>query len=423
MALHLTMLRCPDDSPLESRAVESGEFSIGRGANNNWVLKDSKRHLSSRHCVIASQAGGWQIRDYSLNGTFLNREDAPLGEGSVRDLRDGDHLRLGPYEIEVRLTEQPAQSVLPTTPANPANPFDLDPFAPRQSAQQPAHDPSLGSAGAGDSTGGAFVGAAATLPHDYNPLDDDHLGPAQDAHSVGDGVPSIGGHAPLPEDWDRDFALELGPATPPVEDLLEVFLRGARLEEAHPTDPAAAMEAMGAAFREMVHGLRRVLMARRDVKTEFRIETTGLLPQGNNPLKFSTSDDDALAALLGAGRQSEMTAEDAVAQALTDIRLHELASLAAMQSAVRALLADLEPEKLSRGAGDGGLNFVAGQRKARAWDAFEAHYKQLNQALADNFDSVFGKAFAVAYEKALAELVAKEPAAAPEQSAPRSRSR
>jgi type VI secretion system FHA domain protein len=415
------MLRCPDDGPLDSRAVESGEFSIGRGANNNWVLPDSKRHLSSRHCVIAHQAGGWQIRDHSLNGTFLNREDTPIGEGSVRDLRDGDHLRLGPYEIEVRLTEQPTQPVLPTTRADSVNPFDLDPFAPRQSPQQPGHDPLLGSGPASDPAAG--VGAAVQLPHDYNPLDDDHFDPAQDAQPAGNGASGIGGHAQLPDDWDRDFASELGPATPPVEDLLKVFLRGAHLEDARLTDPAAAMEAMGAAFRQMVHGLRRVLMARRDVKTEFRIETTGLLPQGNNPLKFSTSDDDALAALLGAGRQSEMTAADAFAQALIDIRLHELASLAAMQSAVRALLADLEPEKLSRGAGDGGLNFVAGQRKARAWDAFEAHYKQLNQALVDNFDSAFGKAFAIAYEKALVELAAKEAAAEPKQSVPRSRNR
>ncbi|HTW50916.1 MAG TPA: type VI secretion system-associated FHA domain protein TagH [Stellaceae bacterium] len=421
MTLHLTMLRSPDDGPPESRALESGEFSIGRGANNNWVLPDTKRHISSRHCVIAYRAGGWQVRDYSLNGTFLNREDTPIGEGSVRDLRDGDLLRLGPYEIEVRLTEQPTQPVLPTTQENPANPFDLDPFAPRPSAR-PAHDPLLGSSGR-DSAGGTFDGAAALLPHDYNPLDDDHLGPAQDAHFAGNRAPGMGGHAQLPEDWDHDFALELGPAPPPVEDLLNVFLRGAHLKDVRLTNPAAAMEAMGAAFREMVHGLRQVLVARRDVKTEFRTETTSQLSRGNNPLKVSTSDDEALAALLGAGRRTEMTAGDAIAQALLDIRLHELASLAAMQSAVRALLADLEPEKFSRSAGDGGLNFVAGQRKARAWDAFETHYKRLNQALADNFDSAFGEAFAVAYEKALAELATKEAAADPKQSAPRSRSR
>jgi type VI secretion system FHA domain protein len=418
MTLHLTMLRSPDDGPLDSRAVESGEFSIGRGAHSNWVLPDSKRHLSSRHCVIAYRAGGWQVRDYSLNGTFLNREEKPIGEGAVRTLRDGDHLRLGPYEIEVRLTEETTQAALPEGLLDQDNPFDLDPFAPDQRVRHDTQRPVLETPGEKSPTGGGTAGAPAMLPHDYNPLDDDQFDPA---HSHG--APGVAGHAQLPEDWDSDFALEVGPATPPEKDLLKAFLRGAGLDDVRLKDPAAAIEAMGVAFRKMVHGLRQVLAARQNVKTEFRLETTGPLPQGNNPLKFSTSDDDALAALLGAGRQSEMTAGEAIAQALVDIRLHELASLAAIKSAVNALLAELEPEKLSRGAGDGGLNFVAGQRKARAWDAFEAHYKRLNEALADNFDSVFGKAFAVAYEKALTELAAKEASADPKQSAPRSRNR
>ena len=60
--------------------------------------------------------------------------------------------------------------------------------------------------------------------------------------------------------------------------------------------------------------------------------------RGNNPLKFSADDDDALAALLGVGRHADMAAHEAVTDALRDIRLHELASMAAMQSAVRAVL-------------------------------------------------------------------------------------
>lgn len=418
MTLYLTMLRCPDNRPLEARTVEGGEFSIGRGANNNWVLPDPKRYLSSRHCVIAGHSGEWKIRDYSLNGTFLNREDKPIGEGSVRDLRDGDHLRLGAYELEIRVAELATQPVAPAGPANVANPFDLDPLAPRHPGQQ-AHDPLVDGLGSPDAPVVAF--APATLPHDFDPMDPDpplaggRLGGLQEQApaQLNGPVPGATVHAMLPDDWDRDFAPE--PASPSgaaghhedAGDLLQVFLRAARLDDMRPADPAAAMQAVGAAFREVVFGLRRVMMSRRDIKTEFRIETTGLLPQGNNPLKFSTSDDDALAALLSAGRRSEMTAADAIAQALTDIRLHELASLAAMQSAVRALLAELEPERLSRTAGEGALNFVSAQRKARAWDAFEAHYKRLSQALADNFDGVFGKAFALAYEKALAEVAAK----------------
>ena len=97
------------------------------------------------------------------------------------------------------------------------------------------------------------------------------------------------------------------------------------------------MEALGAAFRALVSGLRRALMARAAVKREFRLEQTMLRSQGNNPLKFSADDEDALRALLGAGRRTDMNAADAVADALRDVRLHELATVVAMQSAVRAL--------------------------------------------------------------------------------------
>ena len=169
------------------------------------------------------------------------------------------------------------------------------------------------------------------------------------------------------------------------------------------------MEALGAAFRAVVAGLRLALIARAAIKGEFRIEQTMIRSRGNNPLKFSADDDDALLALLGAGRRTEMGATEAVAEALRDMRLHEVATVAAMRSAVRALLARFEPAKLRIAAEQGGLNLVPVQRKARAWDAFEALYSETLRALIDDFDAVFGKAFARAYERALDEAAAREP--------------
>ena len=151
------------------------------------------------------------------------------------------------------------------------------------------------------------------------------------------------------------------------------------------------------------------MIARAAIKGEFRIEQTMIRSRGNNPLKFSADDDDALAALLGVGRRTDMTAADAVTDALRDIRLHELATVTAMQSAVRALLAELEPAKLRGSAEHGALTLLSAQRKANAWDAFEALHGRVSQALLDDFDSVFGKAFARAYERAVADIAAQEP--------------
>ena len=182
------------------------------------------------------------------------------------------------------------------------------------------------------------------------------------------------------------------------QDLLAAFMRGAGMPGAQLAEPVEAMEALGAAFRAVVAGLRHALMARAAIKGEFRIEQTMIRARGNNPLKFSADDDDALAALLGIGRRKEMAASAAIAEALRDMQLHELASMAAMQSAVRALVDQFDPAKLRAAADQGsGLALVPAQRKARAWDAFETLHTRTANALADDFDSVFGKAFARAY--------------------------
>uniref|UniRef100_UPI001F00F955 type VI secretion system-associated FHA domain protein TagH n=1 Tax=Falsiroseomonas oryziterrae TaxID=2911368 RepID=UPI001F00F955 len=190
---------------------------------------------------------------------------------------------------------------------------------------------------------------------------------------------------------------------PPDAALLAAFLRGAGLPDARIENPAAMMQELGAAFRATVSGLRAVLIARAAIKGEFRIEQTMIRAKGNNPLKFSADDDDALAAIFGA-RRAGMPPAQAIEEALRDMRLHELATMAAMQSAVRDILKWLAPEEAMASAG-GGL--VPMQKKARAFEAYEDLHKGLVAALADDFDSVFGKAFARAYEEALREISAR----------------
>jgi type VI secretion system protein ImpI len=456
VTLTLNMLRCPDAVPPQTRTVPSGEFSIGRGRENDWVLCDPERFLSNRHCLLAYRSDRWQIADLSTNGTFLNGEAEPIGRGQPRDLRDGDRLRLGPYEIELRIAEAalPARASART---DPFDPFAMAPRGARDPFAAPAgreldQDPLLRSRPDQDPFGVGLAPPSISLPADYEPLapepdETPFAGPTQPDHSshIEDAFAVPVARAVLPEDWDRDLipppataasrtvveptptaaapsSAPVSPPTPslapvpapappasaPVGDLLAAFLRGAGLHDIHPADPASAMEVLGGAFRAFVSGLRQALIARAAIKRELRIEQTMIRNRGNNPLKFSADDEDALTALIGAGRRTEMGAVEAVTDALRDMRLHELATVAAMQSAVRALLAEFDPVKLRLSAERGGLDFVPMQRKAHAWDAFEALHSRVIQALADNFDSAFGKAFARAYERALAEASSKE---------------
>jgi type VI secretion system protein ImpI len=406
MTLSLTMLRCPDSVPPQSRTVEVHEFAIGRGPENDWVLPDPERYLSKRHCVLAFHADGWKITDHSTNGTFINRDREPLGRGHARNLNDGDHLHMGTYEIEVRVLDQ----ALPKRKPGEAVPaLDIQPLASDFMTPQPGLDSLLQTRTAVDPLTGTRPAPAMILPVDYDPLAHD---PDIDSGSLGPAQRVV-----LPEDWDienegpdrphstslaKQAARSAKTAEAASENLLAAFLRGAGLEGALPANSVAAMEALGGIFRQMIYGLRQVMVARAKLKAEFRIEQTGIRSHGNNPLKFSANDDDALTALIGSARHGDKAAIEAVADALNDIRLHELATVAAMQSAAAAFLADLDPDKL-RETGEGGFNLVAAQRKARAWDAFEAKYASLKLSLADGLDSAFGKAFARAYERALGD--------------------
>ena len=305
---------------------------------------------------------------------------------------------------------QPAAQPFGQPAAQPfGQPADLDPFAepePAPAVRSRAAEPPAAAPAA------SHVPSPFDEPFDLEPVAPPVASPFTAARAPAQAAPAQPAVVPVAA---RPAAAAATPAPAPAPvsadngALLSAFLDGVGMADVHPKDPAAMMRSLGEAFRTLVSGLRSVLIARASIKSEFRIEQTMIRARGNNPLKFSAGDDDALAALLGTGRRTDMTAAAAVADALKDIRLHELASMAAMQSAVRTLLDGLDPAKLRAQADQaGGMSVLPAQKKARAWDTFEALHTRTVQALADDFDSVFGKAFARAYEQALDEVSARE---------------
>ncbi|HTZ72060.1 MAG TPA: type VI secretion system-associated FHA domain protein TagH [Acetobacteraceae bacterium] len=462
MVLALSVLRCPDHAVPETRRLTGGELTIGRDAGRSqWVLPDPSQQISRLHCVVRFDGTGWQVVDRSANGTFLNQEATALGQDKVRTLKDGDRIRVGPYEIEARL-EAPSYAAAP--PPEPAS-FDwggsLFPEHPAPAAGD--SDPFAPSGGGGAPFGESSI----SLPADLLAPDPFAVTPSVPLGTTPDHTPRftdamVPPRPLLSDDWAKDFQFEdpfatpappaadafafepapsvqeappvassivapvtptmapppiAGPsvaappvAVPPVAvpadgGLLAAFLEGAGMADFTPADAAATLREAGAAFRAFVAGLREVLIVRAEVKGAMGIDKTMIRARGNNPLKFAAGDDDALAALFGA-RRGTMPPAAAVAEALRDIRMHETATLPAMQAAVRALLARLDPEKM-RAAAEGGL--LPAQKRARAFEYFEAEFNRLTAALGDDFDSVFGRRFAEEYDRIVADLRAGEP--------------
>lgn len=72
-------------------------FSIGRRPGSDLVLPDPR--VSRDHAVVEAAGGGWRLRDLgSRNGTIVNGQ--PVSEA---DLRDGDRIAIGGFEVTARI--------------------------------------------------------------------------------------------------------------------------------------------------------------------------------------------------------------------------------------------------------------------------------------------------------------------------------
>lgn len=438
--------------------MRDGAITLGRSDQNDITLPDPDRIVSGRHCVIEDQGGSIVVVDLSTNGTFLNYSKAPLGP-TPTPLNDGDILSIGGYEVLVHI-DAPAQSPL-------AEPAPLAPAPPPRTDMSDFLDP-LGADGSDadfldDLLGGPTSGPAKydTAPADDLIGDDDFLPPlpdpapvAQSDHgsALSDMMPTpvaqSGGGAQIPDDWDLD--LDLPEATPPApparmtpppitpppqpqpvaypvpepthppapdplqaarqsadDDPARAFLRalGAGDLNIPDEDLAETMHRLGGVLNRMVAGIREILMTRQSIKSEFRIHQTVISAGANNPLKFSVSLDQSIQALTLPTAKGYLPAQEAVTEALDDIKAHEVATITGMEAALKGVLARLDPAQLSeRIAADTSLLSVLSNKKARYWDVFEAQYQEISDEAENDFNELFSREFARAYQAQLDRL-------------------
>src|SRR5919201_159996 len=57
-------------------SIEGG--TIGRSADNDWVLPDPLRYVSAHHARVEYRDGNFYLEDLSTNGVFVNDDERPL---------------------------------------------------------------------------------------------------------------------------------------------------------------------------------------------------------------------------------------------------------------------------------------------------------------------------------------------------------
>ena len=107
MSITVSITKSPADvfNQQTSMVFAENGGTIGRAANNFWVLDDPERFISSRHSQITCENGQFYLTDLSTNGTFLNGSPEPIGKGNKVALNDGDSFSLGDYEFMASLAE------------------------------------------------------------------------------------------------------------------------------------------------------------------------------------------------------------------------------------------------------------------------------------------------------------------------------
>lgn len=416
-----------------SRQIQGGDLSIGRGERCDWVL--AARGVSRLHAQVRFLNGQYFLEDRSTNGMLRNGVALHTGEPVL--LVDGDRLRIDTIDIDVAI-ETPGMDTTATAHREDAT-ADGGPAG----RDAPATLPFVGDL----RSGLADVASPSTVPASPASLDpmawlspggggavvpnDEALPPFSHGHAVNAQFQAPGvfvdaaRKAPvLPENWDltrSQFAMPAPPAaavepmvaTTPAPAIPDMSSTPAAPVAAPPPVVQAGREdghasvraqppGMEPLFLALLEGVMDVLRARAELKNGFRMPATLIRRTENNPLKFAPTASEAMARILAPGSDAFLSGSAAIADAMEDIRVHQVALLAGVREAFEDLVRQFDPSRFEE-AGDAKRRPRFGfQGGNGSWDRYREHFERMAKDPEERFRRLFGDEFARAYEDQLA---------------------
>ena len=399
--------------------------TIGRSADNDWVLPDPLRYVSAHHARVEFRDGNYYLEDISTNGTFVNDEERALAKALPMGhmLKTGDLVRMGDYQIIAAL-EGDSQPVAADTGAGqvPTSIHGLQTLG-RAAAQTdlgamlnldellvPDTSPN-GSFHPVNAYGQAVAHFPMPAPPPPKPAVPATVIPAPvaAAQAASPVLPPPAEEEPI----DRRIARlakaasrdpKNGASAPALYDVhsgLQAFCRGAgvEVERLPPDAQTRLLHLTGQLFREALVGLKELDRSRNETRNRFRIDLPAD-PDDPRPSLGRTAVEDLVIDILS---QHETRRLDAVAwlrEAIAEAKTHEIASAKATRAAFVEFLDRLDPAELEarfeRAARRGKARSAD---KAQYWELFTTFYRNLIEMPADHLPHTFVEAFAAAYKE------------------------
>ncbi|MEO7384215.1 MAG: type VI secretion system-associated FHA domain protein TagH [Novosphingobium sp.] len=194
------------------------------------------------------------------------------------------------------------------------------------------------------------------------------------------------------------------PPTPPSPASVGMahMLAAAQIDPAKITQDDAGTAALaGDLLRRLVAGLFVLLEARARAKSQMGAQGTNFSTDGNNPLKFARTPDQALVQLLNPPERGFQSADRAIEDSFKDLQAHQMATLRAMQGALRSTLERFSPSAIRARAKAQGImaKILPSARDAALWKAYEKEFGGVVQGSDEAFMDMFAKEFRRAYEE------------------------
>ena len=190
-----------------------------------------------------------------------------------------------------------------------------------------------------------------------------------------------------------------------VDKLLAALLEAAAVADSQVPRTPETVQKAGSLLKRLVAGLIVMVEARARAKAQLGAEMTGLQLEGDNPIKFARSPEQALAQLLMPPQSGFMDADKADEDAYMDLQSHQVATLKAIPGAIRATLDRFSPGSIRRRAENMGVlaRILPGARDAALWRNYEREFVAVKKESDEAFMEVFSKEFRKAYERQLRE--------------------